>query len=144
VGCYEHFEFAHEAVGKLVKQGAVKEVDRRDIHCLLGLDVKVNTVGKKRLCLDARPVDKYEVRGPFKFESLAREGRDIFAGCTHGVTVDISHAYHHVDMHEDYHKYLGFKWARRPLYVFCVLPFGLQSGGAVGGLHSSGGVREGD
>ena len=59
VGCYEHFEFAHEAVGKLVKQGAVKEVDRRDIHCLLGLDVKVNAVGKKRLCLDARPVNKY-------------------------------------------------------------------------------------
>ena len=68
----------------MVLQGAVMEVERQQVHCVLGLDVKVNAEGEKRLCLDARPVNKYEIKRPFKFESLGKEGREVFSGCTHG------------------------------------------------------------
>ena len=125
-GIMEHEEFADDAIRKLVEQGAIKETRRERIKCVLAMDVKVNAKGKRRLCVDARPVNKYEVKRKFKFESLQKEGRDIFLGQKCGAIVDLSHAYHHIDMEEESTRYLGIKWKER-YYVFKVLPFGLQS-----------------
>lgn len=126
-GCFgENRAFTTEAVAKLHEQGAVRKCRRAELVCVLALDVKMNSAGKRRLCVDGRPVNEYEVKRTFKFESLAKEGRDVFAGCTHGGTVDISHAYHHITLHEQSRKYLGFEW-NGEYYMFCVLPFGLQS-----------------
>jgi hypothetical protein len=41
-------------------------------------------------------------------------------------SVDLKSGYHHVDIHPDYWKYLGFEW-NGDFYVFCQLPFGLAS-----------------
>jgi hypothetical protein len=45
---------------------------------------------------------------------------------------DLSSGYHHVSIHKDHQKYLGFSWKfeNTVKYVmFCALPFGLSSGG---------------
>lgn len=126
-GCYgENEDFVTLAVKKLVKQGAVEKCKREDIWCVLALNVHTNAAKERRLIVDGRPVNKYEVKRTFKFEALGKEGRDVFAGCSHGGSIDISHAYHHVEMHPDSRKFLGFEW-RGEHYMFYVLPFGLQS-----------------
>ena len=45
-------------------------------------------------------------------------------------TFDLKSGYHHVDIHKEHWKYLGFAWVEGPntkYYVFCVLPFGLAT-----------------
>ena len=39
---------------------------------------------------------------------------------------DLKSGYHHIDIAESDHKYLGFAWDQR-FYVFTVLPFGLAT-----------------
>ena len=39
---------------------------------------------------------------------------------------DLKAGYHHIDIAEEHHKYLGFSWQNR-YYVFTVLPFGLST-----------------
>ena len=39
---------------------------------------------------------------------------------------DLKSGYHHIDIAESHHKYLGFAWDQR-FYVFTVLPFGLAT-----------------
>ena len=41
---------------------------------------------------------------------------------------DLKSGYHHVDIHPDYHTYLGFQWETKGMacyHVFTVLPLGL-------------------
>ena len=43
---------------------------------------------------------------------------------------DLKSGYHHVDIHPDFHTYLGFQWETKGAacyYVFTVLPFGLST-----------------
>ena len=62
---------------------------------------------------------------PFRMETLQREGRALFERSAWGGTCDISSAYHHIPMHPDSTRYLGFEWEGRFFY-FTVLPFGLS------------------
>ena len=41
-------------------------------------------------------------------------------------TFDLKSGYHHVDIHVDSQKFLGFEWEQKH-YVFTVLPFGLAT-----------------
>jgi hypothetical protein len=74
------------------------------------MDVHVNAEGKQRLIVDARPVNAYERRRRFKCETMGREGRDVFEGCSFGGSIDISHAYHHVEMAVESRCFLGIEW----------------------------------
>ena len=40
-------------------------------------------------------------------------------------TFDLKSAYHHVLLHEEHRKFLGFKFNNK-IYEFCVLPFGIS------------------
>jgi len=43
---------------------------------------------------------------------------------------DLKSGYHHIDIHSEHWRYLGFSWAhdaRVEYYIFCVLPFGLAT-----------------
>lgn len=123
----EYEEFVDGAVEKLVIQGAIEECTEEEIHCVLPLGAKKNAAKKLRLTLDARHVNRYErPRKKRKLEGLDDEGREMFEDMTCGATVDISCAYHHVNIHPRSQKYLGIKW-RRKFYRWCVLPFGLGS-----------------
>ena len=39
-------------------------------------------------------------------------------------TIDLKNGYHHLSVHKDFHRYLGFKW-RNKYYTWQVIPFGL-------------------
>ena len=50
------------------------------------------------------------------------------------VKFDLKSGYFHLDVHEDFHQYLGFSWNFKNItkyYVFTVLPFGLSIAGSV-------------
>ena len=54
----------------------------------------------------------------------------IFEKGEYFFTFDLKSGYHHVDIHGDCWKYLGFSWgigSDRKFFVFKVLPFGLAS-----------------
>jgi hypothetical protein len=126
-GCFGvNHVFTTEAIAKLISQGALQLCKREQLHCILAMDVHVNSEGKQLLIVDARPVNKYELTRKFKCETLTKEGRDIFEGCAYGGSIDISHAYHHIEMAEESRCYLGVEWEGE-YYMWHVLPFGLSS-----------------
>ena len=62
--------------------------------------------GKKRLILDGSldsplPLNLKISGDFFKMEQLWLQGREIFAGCTHGGILDLSNAFYHIDIAED-------------------------------------------
>ena len=118
--------FVSEAVQAGVDSGIIRQCSRADLRCILPLAVAVNHALKKRLIWDGRHVNANLIEVPFKMETLQREGRTLFSGCSWGGTFDISSAYHHVDMHKDSLPYLGFEWAGS-FFGFVVLPFGLST-----------------
>ena len=126
-GCFgSNYEFTCEAIRKLRAQGAIRPCSRDQLRCVLAMDVHVNAEGKQRLIVDARPVNAYERRRRFKCETMGREGRDVFEGCSFGGSSDISHAYHHVEMAVESRCFLGIEW-NGEFFVWQVLPFGLSS-----------------
>lgn len=127
-GCYDetNYGFVCEAIKKLRAQGAIRKCTRTELTCVLAMDVHVNSEGKRRLIVDARPVNKFEQRRKFKCESLMKEGRDIFERCKFGGVIDISHAYHHIEIAAESQKYLGIEWEGE-YFMWQVLPFGLSS-----------------
>lgn len=97
------------------------------------LTVSVNTTGKKRLVLDLCHVNQFVEKQQVKFEGLseallyAKQGKFM-------IKFDLKSGYHHVDIHTDFHKYLGFSWKygnETRYFKFNVLPFGLSSAGHV-------------
>ena len=99
---------------------------RSALVCILPLGVALNSVGKRRLIWDGRHVNRNLRKRKFKMETLQREGRSLFERSHYGGTADISSAYHHVEMAESAHPFLGFEW-QGVFYCFEVLPFGLSS-----------------
>jgi hypothetical protein len=107
---YAESDFVSEAVAAGVAAGIMVACDRSFLKCVLPLGVAYNRKGKRRLIWDGRHVNRYLRKEKFKMESLQREGRTLFEDCSYGGTADLSSAYHHVDMHESAHPYLGFEW----------------------------------
>jgi hypothetical protein len=70
-------------------------------------------------------VNRHLPKRKFRMETLQREGRAFFERSCWGGTVDLSSAYHHVEMHSDATSYLGVEW-QGSFYRFVVLPFGLS------------------
>ena len=65
----------------------------------------------------------------FKCEDL-RTAALMFEADEYMFKFDLKAGYHRVDIHPEYHKYLGFQWELEGLpcyFVFAVLPFGLST-----------------
>ena len=118
--------FVSESVAAGIAARTMRVCSRADLICVLPLGVAFNSAGKRRLIWDGRHVNAHLRKRPFRMETLQREGRALFERSTHGGTLDISSAYHHIDMAEDAFPYLGFEW-EGVFYCFEVLPFGLAS-----------------
>jgi hypothetical protein len=121
----EHTAFVSEKVAEGCLTGTMVACPRDSLACILPLGVAVNSAGKLRLIWDGRHVNRHLPRRKFRMESLQREGRALFERSFWGGTVDLSSAYHHVEMHPDATRYLGFEW-QGSFYRFVVLPFGLS------------------
>jgi hypothetical protein len=123
---FAHRDFVSKAVAEGVTLGTMVPCSASDLHCVLPLSVAVNSAGKLRLIWDGRHVNAHLPKVPFRMETLQREGRTLFRGSEWGGTADISSAYHHIPMHEDSTRFLGFEWEGQH-YFFAVLPFGLST-----------------
>ena len=81
-----------------------------ELICILPLGVAFNSAGKRRLIWDGRHVNRHLRKRPFRMETLQREGRALFECRSFGGTLNVSSAYHHVDMAPVAFPYLGFEW----------------------------------
>lgn len=124
----KHPEFVKRAISDLLSKNCIEEV-KSPPYCVNPLTVSVNSSGKERLILDLRHVNQNVMKFKVKFENhthalnYCQVGNFMFK-------FDLKSGYHHVDIHRDYQKFLGFSWydgEKVRFYVFTVLPFGLSS-----------------
>ena len=119
-----HAVFVQASIQELVAAGCVKRVEEVPYVCS-PLSVVENAVGKKRLVLNLRYLNQHLWKQKFKYEDL-RTAMMYFNPNEYLFTFDLKSGYHHVDIAEVHHKFLGFEW-KGMYYVFTVLPFGLSS-----------------
>lgn len=123
----EHAQFITDTIKEGLRMGTVIEVDESALVCVMALGVAIHSrTKKKRQIFDARHLNKFLKKEKFKMESLHVEGRTLFENCVSGGLIDVSTAYHHIDVDESHWKYLGFSWKGR-FYAFTVLPFGIST-----------------
>ena len=118
--------FVAAAITTGVAARTMRTCTRDELRCILPLGVAFNSAGKRRLIWDGRHVNSHLRKRPFRMETLQREGRSLFERSQYGGTLDVSSAYHHVDMAPEASPFLGFEWDG-VFYCFDVLPFGLSS-----------------
>jgi hypothetical protein len=123
---FELSDFVSEKVSEGISLCTMRACSRTDLVCILPLGVAVNAAGKLRLIWDGRHVNSHLPHHKFRMETLQREGRSLFERSGWGGTVDISAAYHHLEMHPGSIPFLGFEW-KGAFYCFVVLPFGLST-----------------
>ena len=123
----ENSDFVTEKIQEVSNAGIVQECQRKDLHCILGMNILPKPgSNKKRLILDGSPLKPYELERTFKMEHIWLQGRDIFNGCTHGGVIDLTNAFYHIDMAEDSKKYIGFEWMGK-FYQYNSMPQGIHS-----------------
>ena len=90
----------------------------------------VSEGNKLRLVLDLRHVNLFTLENKFKYEGIDIV-RKLFEQGYYFCTFDLKSGYHHVSIHPDHHKYLGFSWVYKSgitrYFLFTVLPFGLNT-----------------
>ena len=119
-----HQEFVDEAVHNLVQNRCVVKTDKQP-HICSPLSVVSNAVGKLRLVLNLRYLNKFLHLLTFKYEDL-RVAALLFDKDEYLFKFDLKSGYHHVDIHPECYEFLGFQWDDN-FYSFTVLPFGLSS-----------------
>eukprot|EP00731_Ephydatia_muelleri_P015005 Em0008g725a len=117
-------EFVNGAVSELQNGGYIEEAKEPPVVCS-PLSVVMNGVGKKRLVVNLRHVNGFLWKQKFKYEDI-RVAMAMFEKGEWMFSFDLKSGYHHVDVAQQYRKYLGFEWGG-VTYTFVVLPFGLSS-----------------
>ena len=122
----DNAEFVETSLVDLLSNRCVLKVAEMP-HVCSPLSVVSNRVGKKRLVLNLRYLNQFLLKDKFKYEDL-RLAMLMFEKDDFMFSFDLKSGYHHVDIHKEHWKYLGFAWKDGPVvqyYVFRVLPFGL-------------------
>ena len=123
---YDHPEFVTKKVGEVTESGVVRKCKREDLRCILPINVLPKPKSTKlRLIVDGSPLVPYALKRKFKLEQIWKEGRELFAGCTHGSVIDISNAFFHIEIAEESKCFLGFEWLGE-YYQFNCLPMGIH------------------
>ena len=127
----ENDAFVKEAITDLLKSGSIVESKVKPF-VINPLTVAQNST-KKRLVLDLRHVNKCLVIDHVKFEDwkVALQYANLN---NYMFSFDLKNGYHHIDIHQDYHKYVGFAWqfdGKTRYFYFTVLPFGLATAGHI-------------
>ena len=119
-----HADFVQQSVTELLATKCIKQVSAVPYICS-PLSVVVSGSGKKRLVINLRHLNNYLWKQKFKYEDL-RVALLLLEKGDYMFSFDLKSGYHHVDIAEVHHKYLGFAWGGKH-YVFTVLPFGLST-----------------
>ncbi|KAK6023853.1 zinc knuckle, partial [Ostertagia ostertagi] len=118
---YQYADFVDSEISKLVHSKAIQEVED---HGNLRINPISVAVGKKlRLILDLSCLNKKLHKSKVKFEDVAKVLPLLPQG-GYMASFDFKSGYHHVKMHPDFTRFLGFEW-RQKYFKFLVLPFGL-------------------
>lgn len=117
-------EFVSKAVTELCKDNCARKVETRPV-VISPLLVVTNRSGKQRLVINLRYVNRFLWKEKFKYEDM-RIALTYFDKGHYINTFDLKSGYHHIDIHKDFQKYLGFQWEGQ-YFVFTVLPFGLAT-----------------
>lgn len=121
---FENAQFVTESVRDLIASRCIEKVQSLP-HICSPLLVVVNSVSKKRLVINLKFLNQYLLKQKFKYEDL-RTALDMLTKDDFLFKFDLKSGYHHIDIHPEHTKYLGFEWGGS-WYVFNVLPFGLAS-----------------
>ena len=125
---HQHADFVSSAITELLQNRCIQKVAFKP-HICSPLSVVSNNSGKLRLVLNLRYLNQFLWKEKFKYEDL-RVAMLMFQPDDYMFTFDLKSGYHHIDIHIEHWKYLGFAWGEGSAvqyYVFCVLPFGLAT-----------------
>jgi hypothetical protein len=107
--CLNHTDCITKSVDKVLLLGVVQETSKEHIHNVLPLNVNVKkNNGKLRLILYVMFINQFMVVPTFKYPQLHKENREIFGNSLWTYGIDISQAFHHIEIDPNYRKYLGF------------------------------------
>ena len=123
-------EFVNEAILELLHSGKVMELNRPP-DVVNPLSVSIQPIGKKRLILYLRYISNFVIKHRVKYEDW-KIALFYFQKCSFMITFDLKSGHHHIEIHSDHLRSLGFAWkfpgeASIRYFVFTVLPFGLSS-----------------
>ena len=104
----DHASFVDSAISDLLLAGSVIEVFMPPT-VVNPLTVSVNSVGKCRLILDLRHVNKFIPEVKFKMED-SRTFLYYVHSRGYMFKFDMKSGYHHVSIHEESQTFLGFQW----------------------------------
>ena len=124
----ENADFVTNSLEELTTNRCIQQIKSQP-HICSPLSVVTNRSGKKRLVLNLRFLNQFVLKEKFKYEDI-RLVMLMFQKEDYMFTFDLKSGYHHIDIHKEHWKYLGFAWGEGPntkYYVFCVLPFGLTT-----------------
>ena len=117
--------FVDGAIADLLHSQCIRQVAVKP-HVCSPLMVVESSSGKKRLVINLKYLNMYLWKDKFKYEDMRTASmyleKDDFL-----CTFDLKSGYHHVDIHVDSQKFLGFEWDRKHYVFFTVLPFGLAT-----------------
>ena len=122
-----HPQFLSQAITKLQQNKCVEEL-KQNPYCCNPLTVAEG----KKLCLvlDLQHVNKHIKHNKFRYENLSTLSEMLNKG-DYFTTFDLTSGYHHIEIHPEHRKFLGFEWTFEDgstrYFQFCVLPFGLAS-----------------
>ena len=116
--------FVEKCIKELLAAQCVRQVTSIP-HICSPLSVVESKSGKKRLVVNLRHLNMFLWKQSFKYEDL-RIAMLLLEKGDYLFSFDLKSGYHHVEIANVHHKYLGFAWGDK-FYVFTVLPFGLAS-----------------
>ena len=118
------FTFVDKEVQTLLSNGAIIRSNSKP-QCVSPLKcVPKKGKNKLRLVIDLRRLNEGIVTDKFQYEGI-KAVKSLIKPNDQLATADLKNGFHHVPIHVDDWKYLGFCW-RGQFYVYCVLPFGLK------------------
>ena len=127
----ENPKFVQEAIQDLINSGSVQET--KDKPFVINPLTVAKSKNKLRLVLDLRHVNLHLWKENIKFEDW-NTALDYYSKDCYMYDFDLKSGYHHIEIHPDHQKYLGFSWDSGnglKYYKFTVLPFGLSTAGHV-------------
>ena len=127
---FQDKSFVEKTVEELLREGKIYEV--RKPFATNPLSVSEDPSGKKRLILDVSYLKQFLWKEKIKFDDW-KVFEDFIDSDAEAYLFkfDLKSGYHHVHIHKDYQKFVGFSWnfgGQKRYFLYSVLPFGLSSG----------------
>jgi hypothetical protein len=120
----EDRSWLQEEISVNLERGSWVRADKRPVYCAPAFIVR-SAAGKRRVVIDLRTINAYLKGRGVRYDTLATLRRTLQRGSWF-ISFDLHAGYHHVGVHPDSVRYLGFELDGA--YYYCTaLPFGLMT-----------------